>query len=151
SGAGYSTSIAPGSRASVARHSTPLLNPSSRSPVASDLPYIESMHSWERAVASRCSDAVAGRYWANTIVCGYVPPSSTTSRPASSAHSPFTATWPAHDFTEPCPKQDSPDGQSASVAHGVSLVEHVRGTLGVAGCRALFTSTRVIVVRTCVR
>ncbi len=36
------------------------------------------------------------------------------------------------------------------VLQGVSLAEHVRGTLGVTGWSALFTTTRVIVVRTCV-
>jgi hypothetical protein len=137
------------SRAFVARQTMPLLKPSSFSPVASDFPYIVSMHSWERPFASTCTIPSEGRYCSHTSPCGTTAPVSTLDRPTSSCHSPLTPIWPAHDLTGPAPKQESPDGHSAAVAHGASLLEQVRGTEGFAGWSALFTTRSVSVTRTC--
>src|SRR5512137_2658309 len=111
------------SRAEVARHTTPLLKPRSFNPVASDLPYIVSMHSCERPFASTCTTPSGGRYWSHMRPWGTTLPVSTLPSPTSSCHSPLTPICPAHDFTGPAPKHESPDGQSPAVAHGALLLE----------------------------
>src|SRR5689334_9320321 len=73
----------------------------------------------------------------------------TLARPTSSCHSPLTDACICHDLTAPAPQHFSFDGQSAFVAHAVFDEEQVRGTVGVTGWSALFTTRSVSVTRTC--
>src|SRR2546427_5099819 len=78
-------------------------------------------------------------------------PTRSSAAPMKRRHSPLAALCPAHPSTGPSPKHDSPAGQSPSVAHGVSAVEHVRGTTGVARVRSFSTRIAETLTRTWVR
>src|SRR5262245_32527058 len=111
----------------------PLLKPKLPRSVASDFPYSVSMQSCDLPSMSSSTLPVGGMYGSYTRPCGTTSVVSTLPSPTSSCHSPLIAACICHDLTGPAPQHDSPDGQSALVAHGVSAVEHVRGTVGVAG------------------